>query len=203
MSSKNKLQEFCQKEKIDFPSYFTERLDSPAHLPEFKSHVKVFDKEYYGIICSSKRSAELSAASEALKHIEKKIEKDKVIYQGESIAILIDLENQPTAVDELINKINLDKSNINILVFVSGNSHLVDREWNHQKIHNYRIPSVRNDAADTYMIFISGVLCKSNAYSKYIIVSRDHFAKTLEECFVFHQTVAMMECKVENILNSI
>ena len=204
MSAKNLLQEFCQERKIPLPKYTTEKLESPAHLPEFISQVEIDGMKYHSDKSySSKRAAELSVAGVALASIQTKTEENKKIYQGESVAILVDLENQPSIVDKLVQKVNLNESNLEILVFVSGNSHLIDKEWESKKIIKCMIPSVRSDAADTYMIFKVGQLVQQKAYTKFIIVSRDHFAKTLEEILILEKVIALMECKVENILRSL
>lgn len=202
MSSKNQIQEFCQKRGLSMPKYLTTRLPSPAHQPEFVSKLAFNNSTFEGEIASSKRRAELSAAEIALQSLEEEKITQQIVYDGPPVLILVDLENQPRAVEQLQERINLDAStNIYILVFVSKISHLSEQVWDNERIKKHIVPSVRSDAADTYMIFMAGLWSTDLSYRNFIIMSRDHFAKTLEEIFHYHKKEAIMECQIDRIID--
>ncbi len=94
MSSKNTLQEFCIKEHYTPPSYATKKIGGEDHDPQFISFVTVTSGEKSltvpGEVCSSKISAEKSAAQNALDSlISLEDEKEKV-----------QIKEEPTAVDK-------------------------------------------------------------------------------------------------------
>jgi len=117
MSSKNKLQEFCQRHQIHLPIYNTERDPfSPSHLPAWQSSVTVLNGKYQGEWCTKKSMAESSAAKVALSKLETKtkdVEEDKQndcrllktptdvleICKHSSTIVFIDIENIPQAID--------------------------------------------------------------------------------------------------------
>ncbi|CAF2523960.1 unnamed protein product [Rotaria sp. Silwood2] len=63
---KNRLQEYCQKNKILLPNYRIKTLSGPAHLLKFQVEVEVDGHWYVGDnLCSSKKEAEQLAAKKA------------------------------------------------------------------------------------------------------------------------------------------
>ncbi|UJR30558.1 hypothetical protein I4U23_018087 [Adineta vaga] len=63
---KNRLQEYCQKQKISMPNYRIKNQSGPPHSLKFQVEVEVNNHWYVGDdMCSSKKEAEQSAAKTA------------------------------------------------------------------------------------------------------------------------------------------
>ncbi len=66
LSWKNRLQEYCMKNKFSLPDYRLRKQSGPPHLPKFQFEVVVNGQCYIGDdLCISKKDAEQSAASKA------------------------------------------------------------------------------------------------------------------------------------------
>nr|AGW15600.1 HYL1-like a protein [Nematostella vectensis] len=69
---KSLLQEYCQKMKIDYPSYRTSQCDdgTSKYLGHFVSNVLAVGQNFTGGYCSKRKAAEQDAAKQALKNIQ-------------------------------------------------------------------------------------------------------------------------------------
>lgn len=68
---KNRLQEYCQKEKIPLPIYRLKKQSGPGHLSRFQIEVQINGHWYAGDqMCSSKKEAEKFAAKKALEMLD-------------------------------------------------------------------------------------------------------------------------------------
>lgn len=193
MNSKNLLQEYCQKNRLLFPIYESERIQDGL----FISKVKVCGKEYIGKPKDKKKEAERSVATEAYNDICAENLKKKYSYaKKERLGIFIDLENKQKIYDELDKYFYLDRGEIHIHIFVTRNHDLAQKEYQHATKHI--IDSMLKDAADVYMIFMLGKLV--NKYEDLIIVSGDHYAKVLEEILVREGKKVNMCTNIEEIM---
>lgn len=196
MNAKNILQEYCQKNGFNLPSYQTSKtLDGL-----FISEVTVHHKKYNGKAFSKKRDAEVDAADKANQKINKENFDKKIIYQnGEKWGIFIDLENKQKIYEELEQYYHLNKSQIDIYIFITKNHILSQKEYQYATI--YTIDSMMRDAVDSYLIFILGRFF--NRYQNFIIVSGDHYAKTMEEILVKEGKKAKMCANIREIMEII
>ena len=179
--SKNKLQEYFQKRKLPLPKYYS-YSEGRSHESLWKSTVELYNgSKYTGDPCKSKTLAEASAANIALlDHMDRK---DKVLISEDiMISILVDIENKPNFVDDVLEKIDLNKCNIDLYIFISEGHHNIGKEWDNNKVFKQVIPSTRKDAADIGMILFTGKLISNNDYDKIIVVTSDHFGIVIEEC---------------------
>jgi len=192
---KGRLQELCQKRHIEIPIYTTEKLPSASHIPLFQSTIitQLLEVPVWGQISGTKKSAENSAAHEALKIIEVEFEQKKFIWTGKPMAILIDIENQAKALDHILNHFDVTQSNIMIFVFLSEYSALIHSlPESSENIKIITCKSYRQDAADTLLILETGKLLSENTFDQFMIISQDHFAKTLEEIIISYGKQAKM-----------
>lgn len=228
---KGKLQEYCQSKSLPFPTYETVHVAGLPHMPQFQSTVTVLvngeNRRYTGDLANNKKACEGSAAQVAMNAVTQHRQAAKTVYTGTKIRILVDIENQQKILDDIMEYIDIPKSNVEIIVFVTENSPLsklnlkeigqspCDTKWTDDKIRVKKIHSVRADAADTFMIFEAGRMvevakqlttCSASELDgsqpcRYLILSQDHFAKTLEECFVLYGFDAKMASNIETILS--
>lgn len=201
--TKNKLQEYCQKNGWDLPKYET-HCSGQSHDPIFVSQVIVNGQTYMGNRSNSKKGAEKLAADVAYFNLMEEYNKNKINYLGPRITILLDIENQPKFIENLEEYINLEFNNlIRIEIFVSLNSPLKNKKYNEKYCTMHMIPVVRSDAADTYLIFRAGMYVACRVKSEYIIVSNDHFAETLKEIMRFSDCTVSSETNLDNIITYI
>ena len=181
MSSKNKLQEFFQKKQLTLPKYKTSNVGGQPHDPLWQSIVTLHDgSSYSGDIVSSKVEAELSAAEKALLYLNNESFSPKPILIEkieEKRVVLIDVENCPKAVDELLEKTRIE--NLIIYAFVGKDHPLSAREY--RGVKKILVPSNRKDAVDTCMIMYASFLLFTEVFEKYYIITGDHFGPTLAE----------------------
>ncbi|CAF0951097.1 unnamed protein product [Adineta ricciae] len=79
---KNRLQEYCQKQKISLPSYRIQNQSGPPHNQRFKVEVEVNNQSYTSVgDCLSKKEAEQCAAKVAWEDLTARA--PEIIPQGE------------------------------------------------------------------------------------------------------------------------
>jgi hypothetical protein len=98
-------------------------------------------------------------------------------YQTKNnIAMLVDLENMPKFLDNIIERLN----EFTIYVFVGEHNALIERKLPKDVIKVIS-PSTRPDGTDTCMQVYTGMLLSLDKHDEYIIVTRDHFGSALVE----------------------
>nr|QBK86428.1 MAG: double-stranded RNA binding motif-containing protein [Marseillevirus LCMAC102] len=196
MFSKNKLQEFFQKNNLPLPEYITSRIGGNAHDPVWVTDVELYNGSLYkGDPQATKKKAELSAATIALSQIHN-IEclQNKPLHNflfKKSIKIFVDIENKPNFIKVFVNKVASE--NIEIYGFVSkGHPQCLQySELNDIRFHLFPIPSTRKDGADIGLIMHVGIILqKQSTDTVYIIVSNDHFADALVDCIKIYKKEA-------------
>lgn len=175
---KNKLQEFCQKKRLDLPIYNTIRLESKDHKPRFVSNVKINlnNIEVNGKVKNKKKDAEISAAEHCLNRLEKylKLQK-KDIFPKHETHILVDLEN--IKLGDLRDRYNF--KNVMFHIFAVENSSCLSTLKSDDYIY-HTVKSTKRDAADVLLImFVSKILDKN---INLIILTQDHFGSALMDC---------------------
>lgn len=181
-NSKNKLQEFCQKNDIELPKYTTECITCEGdNRPRFQSSVRInWDKIYNtsGSIENNKKHAELMAAK-AMLHLIKGINKGKIKHYSRGIldiCVYIDLENVSLGNFFEYHKFP-DKGFYFVGVATSSHPSLKSVP---EFIKIITVDSDHKDAADTLIIFDIGRSVEHSG-GTYIIVTKDHFAAPLCE----------------------
>jgi hypothetical protein len=186
MSSKNRLQEFFQKRGLPLPKYTTSRAGGPDHKPIWVCQIQLPDGDIVmGSPESSRRAAELSAAEDALTQItgdEEEYEDSGMLSPDLKTVILIDIENQPKALEEIL---NLETTNITVFGFISTGHPLIDKiegsDLNEDKRFTWWIVnSTRKNAADIGMSYATGIMAKT--YQNFVIISGDSFSDVLADC---------------------
>lgn len=196
-SAKNILQEYCQQKRLPLPTYNTswEELG-------WQSEVTILDgKIFEGEVCTTKVKAEQSAAQVALESLIEKQEK-KHTKDG-YFAILVDLENQPKVVEELISQVILTEK-VRIFSFSFGSHPSVKKLA--ELLFRFEGPiehefvahgCTRADATDIMMcIWIGANQRKLDKY-QFLIVTKDHFGDTacclLNNMKAFHTTEELID----------
>ena len=188
MSSKNDLQEYFQKRKLKLPVYTTIRAGGSAHNPKWVSQVTLSDgRIFVSSPHSGKKSAEAEAAADALKSIERdgvEVERPepdfRLSFDDHCVCVLIDVENQPAALGELVNR--TWSRGMSIHAFYSK-GHPLGRKIdgteyvNDDRVTIHEVPSTRNDGADVGMMVTLGMMLETSNFTTYIIISNDHFAE--------------------------
>ena len=182
MNPKNQLQEHCQKRGLELPKYKTKKVGGESHQPEFRSSVTMNEMnmmtECEGDVFSSKKHAELSAASHMLDRLEHIKTQNTVIYDNteEDIYIYIDIEN--IHIGDFMEHHNFH-GNFYITGVATANHPAIKKIS--QGIELRTIKSDHKDAADTLMIYEIGLCIERGYNGTYIIVTKDHFAASLCE----------------------
>ena len=204
MSSKNKLQEYCQKYGYDMPVYHTIRIENTeAHLPLFDSYI-IFNQKQYGpyeyLRAKNKKDAEKNIAEYVVNDLYKNAENNKIVYNGkQKLCLMIDIENKQKIIDEI--EFSIDVQNIDIYLFLSKSHHSAENKKLYEKYNMMVIDGIRSDAADTNMIFAAGKLYKD--YDKMGIVTGDHFGQTLVEILVNHGLESKLLLNINDIIEFI
>ena len=205
-STKNQLQQFLQKLKLDLPEYFSSKTDEGLWISTVKfvlSGDEIEELEYTGEPFKRKTHAECSAAFKAIQQLEciKKNEMsyavDNVEYSINGIYVLVDYEN--------INKI----SNLEKLVTLNDKVTLLKFAGHcHPKAlagqSNYVIESSIKDAIDHYISFYIGKLVHNHQFSAseynnkllILVLTRDHYASAYQS-FTNDSTVDIIHCASE------
>ena len=103
MSSKNLIQEYCQKNNLNIPVYKTERVGGEDHKPIFISSLIFNDKEFKSSEWSSKKAAELEVAGHLFNFLIS-IKKEVVIKNSEdnyNYFIFVDAENVDLKLEDI------------------------------------------------------------------------------------------------------
>lgn len=183
ISSKNNLQEYIQKNKLNFPVYETFQINK---LWICKLHIN--SKTYISDPYQNKISAEKHSAEIALNDLKNNRSYDEIYLSSENkTVIFVDIENRQNDIIEFVNDVKSE--NILILGFISNIHPLVDKitvqqEYRDPRVKIFFVPSSRKDASDIGLSFLLGFFMSNfkDSYKNYIIISGDHFAKVLEEC---------------------
>jgi hypothetical protein len=188
MSSKNELQEYFQKRRIVLPVYKTNRVGGPDHQPVWIAQITIADGRIFMSSPNiSKKAAELEAARIAFEEIETDpvlIEKPqprwKFDFNDQKVVILIDVENQPSALSELVDTVY--STGVNFYAFyskghplgrkISGSEYISD-----SRVTIVEVPSTRSDGADVGLMIVIGAMIEISPYTVFIIISNDHFAE--------------------------
>lgn len=99
-------------------------------------------------------------------------------YFNKNIAIFVDSENLPNAINQLLTVKITD--NITIYSFVCEQHNLANKKWNSNKIIPFIFTDRGSDTVDIYMLSIITCMIKLKKYDKYFIISGDHFFKIYE-----------------------
>lgn len=179
MSSKNELQEYCQKNRYPLPVYNTSILNEKFVCSVFVSFIRdPFVSEGY----TSKREAEKDAASKVMEYINSTFSSVTTprVVKKRGGAIFIDAENKQNETIDLIK--NYDTDGVEIYVFYTKD-HPVGIKFERAKIfdypnvHSITTSSHHRDSADNLLIMHIGQL--RTRYSLYIILTNDHFADSV------------------------
>ena len=165
---KNKLQEFCQKNKIDLPFYDT------YSMKELKTITWISNVEYDGILFTSdkfasKKEAEKSVAQSVLDYINSSAKKSLPPRS----CILYDAENMGNFIDQ----INLHYENVDIYYFVNRNHHSINKEY--PNVIKMISEACDRDGSDCYLMLTLGTFLFQDKYDYYFVSTRDHFANSL------------------------
>ena len=179
---KNQLLEYFQKNKIDFPIFDTKKVGGEDHNPLWQSTVKYGDFIVVSDICKNKIEAEQSVSKKILheyppliiynpnlKHPIKKVKLTK------NIALIVDLENNFNY--ESMENIYATYENLYMIGICSRNLNM-KKEPTFEKMV---VKSIAKDSADVAIIIFIMTLMKPKQFSEIVLLTRDHFGKTLEE----------------------
>lgn len=191
--SKNKLQEFFQKNALLLPNYET-KIIANGKSPIFVSTVTLCDgSRYQSDECTTKKSSEFSAAIKALINLSNLKDVSNLDLKGlspqkleivtfsnnintrKTNVIMIDIENLHNFHKSLTHK---EFELFDIYVFVGVHHHLSDIKLN-DNIHKVISPSTRPDGTDTCIQVFTGVCLAQNLYDNYFVATRDKFGSAL------------------------
>ncbi len=180
MSAKNELQEYCQKGKLTLPIYKTNVVKGGPLKPSWISTVILDNKELItGEFQTTKIGAETSAAKCALKLliIPQVIPQVSIYDIDPTTVILVDVENLPNLIDEILSTTN----GATIYAFIGYHHCLANKTWKSPNVNKILSISTRADGSDTCMQVYTGHLLATQDFKKYLIATRDHFGSTLVE----------------------
>ena len=179
--SKNKLQEFFQKDALPLPTYET-KIITNGKSPVFISIVTLCDGSYYqGEERANKKSSEFSAAIKALEDLsdlDLKLEttvRTNIGARKTRNVIMIDIENLHNFHKSLTHK---EFELFDIYVFVGVHHHLANLKLD-DNIHKVISPSTRPDGTDTCIQVFTGLCLAQGLYDNYFIATRDKFGFAL------------------------
>uniref|UniRef100_A0A6C0EK98 DRBM domain-containing protein n=1 Tax=viral metagenome TaxID=1070528 RepID=A0A6C0EK98_9ZZZZ len=177
MSAKNKLQEIYQKRQLALPVYETVRVND-----HWRSTVTLCDnRTFVGEEATKKSVAESNVAQIALKAIPQERDESPQalsqiplrelsrLCQDSKTIVLIDVENIPQSLESSF------PSDVKVIGVVGHCSSVAKKSF---PFHKYVVRSALRDAADHSLSFLAGFLAStSGEETKFILVSRDHFAE--------------------------
>ncbi|ARF09607.1 double-stranded RNA binding motif-containing protein [Indivirus ILV1] len=189
---KNIIQEYCQKNNLEFPKYDTHKI-STTENNQIIWKCSINFKNYpicYGIDLT-KKGAEIKAAAELYtfidKSVQEKVKQYKRTQKSNDIKslnfrsydriILVDGEN----CDFEIKKLN---SKDLICIFVAKNTSkniVFEHQEEYENCHVFISECVGKDAADHLLTFYAGILSVIHPDGKYIILTKDHYGEFLEK----------------------
>jgi hypothetical protein len=193
MSSKNNLQEHCQKNKLDIPKYNTVRIGGDDHNPIWQSDLTVFNKTFTAQ-GKTKKEAEQQVADAATKNIvnlkvtvdtsptqysrsQKYNSINDIKFAHYDNIVLVDAENQ-----DLDEKITDNKKTL-FIMFAAKNT---SKNWvfKFQELYNntciFLSECVGKDAADHLLTFYLGKLSVIAPDKKYYVLTKDHYGEYLQ-----------------------
>lgn len=187
MSTKNKLQEYCQKHQLDLPEYRTRRISQLTDLPLFES-ILVFQNVTYQGQGLNKIAAEKDVADKVCQHlIDNEVNMPQFEVKYHSVRTLpIDKYQHIYLIDGdncQVSNLNIfnQKSNFFIYFIAKNNTKVVP--FIHQKDYiNCCVmisESIGRDAVDHLLTFYLGQLTLLWADRDYYVVTRDHFGECL------------------------
>ena len=189
---KNIIQEYCQKNNLEFPKYYTNKIGTTENNQIIWKSIVSFENypECDGIDIT-KKGAEIRAAS--LLYIlinNKNIIQDQNIGRKQKIndiktinfelfnrIILVDGENCDLDIRELV---NTDL----IIIFVAKNTTkniVFQFQEKYANCYVFISDCVGKDAADHLLTFYAGILSVVNFHGKYYILTKDHYGEFLEK----------------------
>lgn len=174
MSSKNDLQEYCQKRRWALPKYITERCGGSDHQPLWRSTVDLGGTAITGWIQSNRVEAEQQVAGAALRYLASMAIAPPKRTIAPGTVLLVDIENMPKFIDAVVAEVE----GLDIFGFVGMHHSLAHRELPTPAIKMVT-PSTRPDATDTYIQTYAGYLISQQRYTTYLIATRDHFGSAL------------------------
>jgi hypothetical protein len=190
MSSKNILQEYCQKNGLPLPSYTTMIVNDNKTLPVFESSI-MFNKVIYLARGSTKIAAEKAVAQEVcqilpnpaksspLSICQKYSDLISVPVEIYSRIYLIDGDNCMVTNDE-----TFDDTDSLFIYFVAKNSTKRSVFSHQEKFSNCCVfisDSTNRDATDHLLTFYLGKMSVLWNNKNYYIVTKDHFGECLEK----------------------
>ncbi len=171
-NKKNKLQEFCQKQKIGLPLY--EQINNMYGFVSSVS-LKFQGKDFIclGSPKNNKKNSEKSAAEKLLHKLDEFIiiNKQKIVSVT-PVYVLIDLEN--IHVKDFLDSYHFE--NIYFIGFSSKNYQVYTENMNIKVVD-----SLRRDAADILLTMYVAKLVLEKA-GDIIVISKDHFGSAIEAC---------------------
>jgi hypothetical protein len=193
MSSKNTLQEYCQKNGQPLPIYTTVRINDRSLMPLFESTL-VFNGTPYTARGATKVAAEKQVATEVLPHLSESVAQIGAIGAlRQKYASLTDIPNDTYQLIYLIDGDNchvtheemfMEIHSLFIYFVAKNNSHRYP--FAHQEKYAnccvFISDSIGRDATDHLLTFYLGKMSILWATNKtYYIVTLDHFGECLEK----------------------
>ncbi|CAH6419007.1 Hypothetical protein HVR_LOCUS195 [uncultured virus] len=191
--AKNRLQEYFQRQRLPLPQYTSEKIGGADHRPVWQSKVQLSDGSIHlGDPNVSKSKADISAAENALatlfsfslttldtlpsKPVLFSIPNKVLRTAISNTILLVDVENMPNFVDEVLQEIN----GLDIYAFV-GEHHCLSEKIFPPNVIKIVSPSTRSDGTDTCMQVYIGFLLGStfHNYENYLIATRDHYGSAV------------------------
>lgn len=168
---KNILLEYCQKNKIKFPNFDSKNIGQKPHIPIWYSTVDFNGESFEGEVKKTKIDAEQSVCKKILDNIDLQNKSIKKISLLKKTILIIDIEN-----NYKYSSIFEKYENLEIVGICSRNS--TSKNIPFKKIV---VESLANDSADIAIIIYITNLFINCDYQSIILLTRDHFGKTLEE----------------------
>ena len=206
MNYKNKLQEYCQKNKLKLPLYYTFACDTG-----FVSTVTVNGKKFKGTQTSTKKGAEKSAAEVACKNInirfvdlsKKSTDRTKIELINHT-TFIIDVENKPNVLTKLIDEFEFIGEYV--IYAVASIHHPVIENYrddknilNNKNVILHDVPSTRKNGADVGMCVLAGQLMDNDNPTFFVLISGDKFIDALNDCLVGYNFSSVV-CRSEKQL---
>lgn len=174
---KNILLEYCQKNKIAFPKFDSKNIGQKPHIPIWYSMANFNGESFEGEVKKTKIDAEQSVCQKILEGISLPIENQpiKKVKLSKNIALIVDLENNFNY--ESMENIYATYENLHMIGICSRNLNL-KKEPSFEKLV---VKSIAKDSADIAIIVFIMTLMKPKQFDEIVLLTRDHFGKTLEE----------------------
>lgn len=189
MSAKNILQEFCQKNRLPIPVYFTNRISDIKSLPIFESII-TFNNVTYRAQGSNKVAAEKEVAQQVCKFLSTASQPQEFILcqkYTDLTKIPIDQYSQIYLIDgdncHVINENVFQHSTCLYIYFVAQNTTKPQPLTHQQKYANCCVfisESIGRDAVDHLLTFSLGQMSIIWSNKVYYVVTRDHFGECLK-----------------------